>query len=147
MRRRDVEINGVLIGIEAPARRGDDQVSDRIDLIPAAGGVAPIRDGFAEHHQCIAHLLLAGRVPVRHLEFAGTARLLDFDRILQGVDLRDVLRIVRIDQDADRRHGVARADLRFGEGVTAGPINDREHVMILVDHDHRHNSDCPRPAA
>ena len=58
---RDVEINGVLIGIEAPARRGDDQVPDRIDLIPAAGCVAPVREGRAEHHQRIAHLLLAGR--------------------------------------------------------------------------------------
>ena len=29
---RDVEINRILIGIEAPARRGDDQVPDRIDL-------------------------------------------------------------------------------------------------------------------
>ena len=29
---RDVEIDGILLGIEAPARRGDDQVPDRIDL-------------------------------------------------------------------------------------------------------------------
>jgi hypothetical protein len=44
---RDVQINGVLVGIEAPARRGDDQVSDWIDLTPATGRAAPIRDGLA----------------------------------------------------------------------------------------------------
>ncbi len=54
--------------------------------------------------------------------------------------LRNILRIVRIDQDADCRQSVACADLLPGEGVAARPIDDREHVMILIDHDHRHEA-------
>ena len=77
--RRDVEIDGVLIRIKAPARRGDDQVPDRIDFIPAAGRVAPIRERCAQNRQRIAHLLLTGGVPVGHLEFTRAVRLLDFD--------------------------------------------------------------------
>ena len=42
--RRDVEINGILIGIESPACRGNDQVSDRIDLTSAAGGASPVNE-------------------------------------------------------------------------------------------------------
>ena len=129
--RRDVEIDGVLIGIEAPARRGDGEVPDRIDLVPAASRAAPIRDGFAEHHQRLANLLVAGRVPVCHLVFARAARLLDLDRILQGVDLRCVLWIVRVGQDADRRRDVACTDVRFAESMTAGPIVSRTRVACL----------------
>lgn len=36
--------------------------------------------------------------------------------------------------------GIARADLLPGEGVVAGPIDNLEHLMILIDHDHRHEA-------
>ena len=39
-----------------------------------------------EDQEGVAHLLLAGLIPVRHLEDARAARLLDLDRVLQGVD-------------------------------------------------------------
>ena len=46
--RRDIEIDGILLGIEAPARGGDDQVPDRIDLTLRAGGVVPVRQALAQ---------------------------------------------------------------------------------------------------
>ena len=79
-------------------------------------------------------------VPIGRLKFARTGRLLNLDCVLQGVHLRDIPRIGRVDQGADCRQGVARADLIPRERVAPGPIDDREHVMILVDHDHRHEA-------
>jgi hypothetical protein len=75
-------------------------------------------------------------LPVGELELARAAGLLDLHSVLKGMHPLDILRIVRIDQDADRRDGIACADLVFGESLTAGPIHDVEHVMILIDDDH-----------
>ena len=84
--RRDVEIDGILVRIAAPGRRGSDQVPDRIDLILGAerllksGKVVPSTSSASR-----TFFWLAGS-QFGTSKLAGT-RLLDLDRILQRVDL------------------------------------------------------------
>jgi hypothetical protein len=59
--------------------------------------------------------------------------VLDLDRVLQGVDLLQVLRIVRVDERADGGRDVTCADLLFVDGVWPGAIVHGGHVLILVD--------------
>src|SRR5882724_9953448 len=135
----DVQIRGVLVGIAAPARRGPDQVADRIDLLLGAEGLLEVRYRGAEHEKRIPDLLLARRVPTGDLEAAGT-RLLDLDRILQGVDLVEVLRVRRVDERADRDRDIARADLLLVERIGTRAIDHFGHVVVLIDHLHGHEA-------
>jgi len=61
-------------------------VTDRVDLGPTAEHVLIIEDGRAQRQESVANLLLADRVEIWDLIFAGTL-LLDLDSVLQGVDL------------------------------------------------------------
>lgn len=54
---------------------------------------------------------MACLIPIRHFEDTWTAGLLDLDRVLQGIGLLDVLRVVRIGQRPNSRYDIARADL------------------------------------
>ena len=47
-------------------------------------------------------------IPIRNLELARSARLIDLDRVLERMDGLEVLRVVRIDQRANRDDDVAR---------------------------------------
>ena len=90
-----------------------------IDLVLRAKGVAGVGQGGRQHDQRVAHLLLADRVPIRHLELAG-ALLLDLERVLQRVDLVHVGWIVGIDERPHADEHVACADLLAREGALAG---------------------------
>src|SRR5580704_9906047 len=98
-RRRDVEIDRRLVGVATPGRGGCDQMTDRIDLVLGAERVLEVGHCRAKDEKRVAYLLLADRIPVRDFELAG-ALLADLDRILQGVDLNDILRVNRVDKGA-----------------------------------------------
>ena len=69
----------------------------RVDLFLGPECTAGVIDCRCQRQQRVAHLLLAHRVPFRHLKLAGAAGLLDLDSILRGTCLLQVLRIVRVD--------------------------------------------------
>ena len=54
----------------AERERCSNQVSNRIDLVFGSERALCVREGFAQREKCVAHLLLAHRVPVRHLRSA-----------------------------------------------------------------------------
>jgi len=56
------------------------------------------------------------------------------------MNLLDILRVSRIEQYADGRQDVSRADLFFGNAVATPTIDDFMHIMILIDDDHRHEA-------
>src|SRR6478672_5152318 len=137
--RRDVKIGRILVWIAAPGRGGADQVPYRIHLIPGAERLLEIRYRRAQHQQRIAHLLLAGRIPIGYFELAG-APLADLDRVLKGMDLLHVLWVRRIDQGAHGSRHVSRADLVLGECVRPAIIGHRGYVVVLVDDHQRHET-------
>ena len=126
-------------GIAAPAGGGSDQMPDRIHFGLGAERLLEVRHGRRKDQQRVAHLLLARLIPVRHLEFA-RGRLLDLDRVLQRVDLLDVLGIDGVDQRPDRNGCVARADLLPGQRIAALAVDDFRHVVVFIDHLHRHEA-------
>jgi hypothetical protein len=75
-------------------------VTDRIDLRFGTECLLEIGDSRGKNKQRIAHLLLAGLVPVRNFELS-RALLPGLDAILEYVNLCDVLRVGRIDQCPD----------------------------------------------
>ncbi len=56
------------------------------------------------------------------------------------MNLLDVLGIVRVNQCAHGDKHVACADILFRQSMCAGAIEDRWHIVILVDHLHRHEA-------
>ena len=66
-------------------------------------------------------------------ERAGSARLIDLDRVLNRPDGLDVLGIAGVDKNPNRREGVARADSVLGQGGRARSVNDLDGVCVLVD--------------
>ncbi len=114
-------------------------MAHRIDLILRTECLSEAVRRRGEHQQRIAHLFLARRVPVRHLELAG-AVLADLDGVLQRVHLLDVLRIRRVDQRTHCRGDVARPDLILRQGITALAVDDHRHVVVLADDLHRHET-------
>jgi hypothetical protein len=69
-----------------------------------------------------------------------TFLLANLERILQGVDLLDILRVCLIDQHAHHDSSVSRTDPLLGEGMTARAVIDRWGVLVLIDYLHRHES-------
>ena len=63
----------------------------------------------------------------------GAAGLLKADRILKGMDRRDILRAGWINKRADRRKDVAYADSLAGKGMIACRINGILREVVLVD--------------
>ena len=85
------------------------------------------------------HLLEACLVPIGDFECAGTL-LARRKRILQGVDLLEILRVCRIDQHAHHDNAIPRADPLLSQGVPARPIKDRRSVLVLIDYLHHHET-------
>ena len=110
-----------------------------IDLLAAPSGPPQVGQCLAENEERIAYFFLAGRVPIGRLQFPD-AVLADRDRILQGMDLLGIVRIGRIDQRSDRREHIAGADRLPVEGVRSLAVDDRGHVVVLVDDHHRHET-------
>ena len=69
---------------------------------------------------------------MRILEVAG-AFLVERDRILQGVDLPDIVLVGEIDKETDHGNGVACANRLPGQGVSARPVIGDRGVLILID--------------
>ena len=67
----------------------------------------------------VSHPALAVGVPLWQLERTGAARLLDTNRVLEGVNRRHVVRLVGGDQRADGDEDIARADLLARQDVLA----------------------------
>src|SRR5688572_13816316 len=109
----------------------------RVDLVLRAKCSSEIRNSRTEHQQRVAHFLLALRIPLWHLE-RPWALLGELSCVLHGVYLLNVLRIIRIDQRAQRDQHVTRTDLIPVIGVTASAINHvANDIVILIDHLHR----------
>src|SRR5262249_16626996 len=96
-----------------------------------------IRDGLAKDQKRVMHLLAACLIPVGHFETARTI-LAHFDRILQGEDLFEVLRVCWINESAHTDADVPRRNLFSRKGVPAFTVYDGVSEMVLVDHLHRH---------
>jgi len=112
----------------------------RIDLGSRTEHALRVGNGVGDNQQCVADFLLAGSIPVRDVEAAGTIRLLDLDGILQAVGLFNVLAIVRIDQYADAYQHVSRSDLFFCVSVGSSAVDHLRHILILIDYLHRHET-------
>ena len=136
----DVEIERVLLRIAAPGRGRPDQPLRRIDGVPGAEHSLCVRQGRGNLEQRIAHRLLACLIPIRRLELARSARLIDLDRVLQGMDSLHILRIVCVNQHSDAQQDIARSDPLPGEGVGSGAVIDLGRVLVLVDDLHRHEA-------
>src|SRR6516225_9581786 len=91
----NVEIEGVLLRKTAPGPSGCDQVSHWIDLIFGAERAPCIGGGLAKRQKRVMHFLPAYLIPVRCFEATGTV-LADFDRILQSMDLFQIISVRRI---------------------------------------------------
>ena len=59
--------------------------------------------------------------------------LFDLDAILQGIALLDIVRIIRIGQDAHCRHNIARAELFLGQGIAACAVINGIRVLVFID--------------
>src|SRR5262249_37084328 len=116
--RRDIEIDGFLIGIAAPTDGRTDEVPYGVDLSLGAARIFEIGNGRAEREQRVSHFLLARWIPVRQLPSA-RARLFDLNGVLQGMHLCNVLGIGWIDQRAQGDQDIAGADLLPVESVAA----------------------------
>src|SRR5262245_57081292 len=110
LRRRDGQIESVLLGIAAEANRSADEVAHRVDLPSCTEHALRIGNGLPERKQRLAYLLLARSIEILRFPLARIL-LLDLDDVLQGVDLPDVLLARGIDEDARPDADVARADL------------------------------------
>src|ERR1700739_3120537 len=64
--------------------------------------------------------------------------LVELDRILQGVDLPDILLVREVDKETDHGNGVACANHLPGQGVSARPVIGGRGVLILIDDLHSH---------
>ena len=83
------------------------------------------------------HLLEACLVPIGDFECAGTL-LARRKRILQGVDLLEILRVCRIDEHAHHDDAISRTNPLLCQGVPASAIKDRRGVLVLIDYLHHH---------
>jgi hypothetical protein len=63
--------------------------------------------------------------------------LADLDRVLQRADGFDVLRIVRVDENAHRDDDVSDANPVLAQRMDAGAVDDLGRVLVFVDHLHR----------
>jgi hypothetical protein len=86
----------------------------RIDFAFAAECTPEVGQCVIERNQSVSHLLLAGRIPFRYFKFPLTF-LADLDRVLNGMDLFDVIRARWINQSAHGCEYVASADLALGQ--------------------------------
>src|SRR5882724_10744750 len=66
------------------------------------------------------------------------AFLAEPDRILQGVDLPDILLVREIDQETDDGNSIARANHLPGKSVSARAVIGGRGVLILIDDLHPH---------
>ena len=107
---------------------------------PSAAGATQVGQRLVEHEQGIAHFLLADGVPVGQFDPAGAARLVNLGRALEFVSFLEIFRIGWIDERADRREGIACADLVARVGVTPRAVRDVHDVVVLVDRHERHKS-------
>ena len=129
-----VEINGVLIGIEAPARRGDDQVSNRIDLIPVTGCAAPVRGGQFAPPKCASAACATsgtlGRPAVLPAQkhHRRVADLLEFGLRCAGASAQG--------KTLHRRGGDLCATVRF-LGIEAGSAKQPRQRSVRSSHQHR----------
>ena len=135
--RRDVEEQGVFLRQAAPGGAGADQPPDRIARAAPPGEAPGVRQRLGEHCEAGAHVDLARRVPVGDGKRARAARLLDPDRILERANGVDVLRTVGVYEDAHRRQRIARADRLPAQRRGAGPVDDLDRVVVLIDDLHR----------
>src|SRR6185437_14489473 len=66
--------------------------------------------------------------------------LAKLDRILQGMDLLDILLVREIDKETDHSNGIARADHRSGQGMSSRAVIASPGVLIFIDDLHPHES-------
>src|SRR5262245_18082202 len=81
----------------------------RIDLTLGHEGALEVRRGRAEHEEGVVRRLLAGLIPIRHLNLPGPPGCSTLIASCNTCALFEILRRVR--EDADRRHDVASADI------------------------------------
>src|SRR6266513_5903119 len=104
----------------------------------------------AEHASCIGNRLTklqkrsvylpeACFIPVGDFECARTL-LAHRERILQGADLLNILRVRWIDQHAHRDNAISRTDPLLCQRVPACTIKDRRGILILIDYLHHHET-------
>src|SRR5260370_31661396 len=134
--RRHIEIEGVFLGKASPKSSASDQVAHRVVLLSLAEHALCIGDGVAQHKESIADLLLTDAVEIWDVISSG-ALLLDLDSVLQAVDLFHILRILRIDQNADYHRTITCTHLFSGPLVAAGTLIDGMSVLLSSDHLHR----------
>ena len=135
--RGDVESDGFVLRIAAPGGGRPDQAPDRIDLAALAEHALGVGNRLSQVEQGVAHLDLARSVPIRNLERSRPAGLADLDRVLQRADGFDVLRIVRVDENAHRDDDVSGANPVLAQRMDAGAVDDLGRVLVFVDHLHR----------
>ena len=114
-------------------------MADRVHVGLGTEGLPEVRHGRRKDQQRVAHLLLAGLIPVRCLEFS-RGHLIDLDRVLQRVDLLDIPGIDGVDQRPDRNGDIPRADLIPGQRVTALAVDDFRNVVVFTNDLHRHEA-------
>ena len=102
-----------------------------VHLVSGSERALGVGESFGQYQKGVADLLLACLIPVGDFEPARTAGLRDRDRVLQGMNLLDILRIIWIDEYADPKRDIAGADLLSGIRVRAGPVDDLGRVMVL----------------
>src|SRR6266436_2397686 len=78
-------------------------------------------------------------VPIGDFECTRTL-LAHLERILQGVDLLDILRVCWIDHHAHHDNAISRTDPLLRQGVPARTIKDRRSILILIDDLHHHET-------
>ena len=136
--RCDREIERVLLGVAAPQHGASDQVLDRVDLIfVGAKHATRIGNRGSKLQERCLHLFEACLIPIGGFERAG-AFLAELDRILQGVDLPDILLAREIDQETDDGNSIARANHLPGKSVSARAVIGGWGVLILIDDLHPH---------